>query len=184
MTVAVREALPAEYAAIGEVTAAAYAIFPETADDAGYTAELRDVAGRASACPIYVAVDEGSGRVIGGAMYVPGPGNPWAEVERDGEAGIRMLAVTPEAQGRGAGSALVEALLARARSDGRRGVVLLSTTSMTVAHRLYLRLGFRRQPDRDWEVEPGFVLICFSRDLTTAGDPVSATTDARTVAGA
>ena len=162
MTVVVREAVPAEYAAIGELTVAAYAIYLGAVDDGGYAAELRDVAGRSRACPIYVALDPATGHVIGGATYVPGPGNPYAEVERDGEAGVRMLAVAPEAQGRGAGTALAEALMARARSEGRRGMALLSMSAMTTAHRIYGRLGFERDPSRDWTVMPGLVLLCFA----------------------
>ena len=162
MTVVVREATPAEYGAIGELTVAAYEPFIGPVDDGTYVAELRDVAGRARACPVYVAVDPATGRVIGGATYVPGPGNAYAEVERDGEAGVRMLAVAPEAQGRGAGTALAEALISRARSDGRRGMALLSMTTMTAAHGIYRRLGFERDPSRDWEVMPGLSLLCFA----------------------
>jgi len=161
MAVVVREALPAEYDAIGELTVAAYAIYIGRAGG-GYAAELRDVAGRSEACPIYVALDAGSDQVIGGATYVPGPGNPYAEVERDGEAGIRMLAVAPDAQGRGTGTALVDALVARARSEGRHGMALLTMDSMTTAHRIYRRLGFERDPSRDWQVMPGLVLRCFA----------------------
>ena len=158
MAVTVREARPAEYDAIGELTAAAYAIYPEAADDPAYMAELRDVARRAADCPIYVALDE-EGRVLGGAMYVPGPDNPHAESERDGEAGIRMLAIAPWAQGRGAGTALTQALVDRARAEGRTGIALLSLPAMTTAHHMYQRLGFRRAEDRDWEpgiAPPGF----------------------------
>ena len=173
-TAVVREALPAEYDAIGEVTVAAYATFAATADDPGYMAELRDVADRARACPIYVALDSGTGRVLGGAMYIPGPGNPYAERERDGEAGIRMLAVAPWAQGRGVGSALVQALMARARGEGRRGMALLTLDAMTLAHRLYTRAGFRRDESRDWEAESGLVLRCFAISFATA-DGASAT---------
>lgn len=161
MTVVVREARPEEYERIGELTVAAYAIYPEVGDDDEYVRELRDVAGRSRTNPIYAAVDA-AGRVIGGAMYVPGPGNPHAEVERDGEAGIRMLAVAPEAQGQGAGSALVEALMARARADGRRGMALLTLDSMANAHRLYARTGFHRDVARDWEFESGLILRCFA----------------------
>lgn len=167
MAVTVREARPEEYAAIGELTVAAYSIFPEVADP-GYLAELRDVAGRAAVCPVYVALDE-AGRVVGGATYVPGPDNPLAESERSGEAGIRMLAVAPAAQGRGVGTALARALVGRARAEGRRGIALLSLPAMTGAHRLYQRLGFRRAPDRDWEPEPGLILLGFELDLQGAG---------------
>jgi ribosomal protein S18 acetylase RimI-like enzyme len=161
VSVRVREARPEDYEAIGDLTAAAYAIYPEIEGDDGYMRELRGVAARAAACPIYAAVDA-DGHVLGGAMYVPGPGNPHAEVERDGEAGIRMLAVAPEAQGRGAGRALLDALIARARSDGRSGIALLTLASMTKAHRLYESAGFRRDPGRDWEYEPGKFLRCYA----------------------
>ena len=36
---------------------------------------------------------------------------------------------------------------------------------MTAAHALYRGLGFRRAPDRDWEVEPGIQLLGFELDL-------------------
>ena len=127
-------------------------------DHAAYVDELRDVARRARHCTIYAAVDE-SGRVLGGVTYVPGPGTPYSESERDDEAGFRMLAVDPSVQGRGVGQALVEACIARARADGRSALVLLTLPSMHAAHRLYERLGFARAPDRDWEFAPGSVLL-------------------------
>jgi len=167
VVVTVREARQDEYEAIGEVTVAAYSIFPEVADP-GYVAELRDVGGRAAVCPIYVAVED-AGHVVGGATYVPGPDNPLAESERAGEAGIRMLAVAPAAQGRGVGTALARALVDRARRDGRRGIALLSLPAMTGAHGLYERLGFRRAADRDWEPLPGLLLLGFELDLEDAG---------------
>jgi GNAT superfamily N-acetyltransferase len=167
VAVTVREARPEEYPAIGELTVAAYSIFPEVADP-GYLAELRDAAGRAAVCPVYVALDD-AGRVVGGATYVPGPDNPLAESERSGEAGIRMLAVAPAAQGRGVGTALARALVERARAEGRRGIALLSLPAMTGAHRLYERLGFRRAPDRDWEPEPGLILLGFELEFEGAG---------------
>ncbi len=164
MTVTVREALPDEYDAIGELTVDAYSAFPEIVADAGYLDEIRDVARRASDCPIYVAIDD-DGSVVGGAMYVPGPENPHAEAEREGEAGIRMLAVAPTAHRRGIGTALAAALVDRARSDARARVVLLSLPSMTAAHAMYERLGFRREPSRDWEYRPGEFLVCFTVPL-------------------
>jgi len=166
VAITVREARPAEYEAIGELTAAAYSIYPEAADDAAYMTELRDVARRAADCPIYVALDE-DGRVLGGAMYVPGPASPHAELEREGEAGIRMLAVAPWAQGRGAGTALTLALIDRARAEGRKGIALLSLPAMTTAHHMYQGLGFRRAEDRDWEPEPGLRLLGFELDLAS-----------------
>ncbi len=168
MTILVREAAPAEYDTIGELTVAAYRVYAETREDSEYVDELRDVAGRARTCPIYVALDPATGKVIGGATYVPGPGNPLSELEREGEAGIRMLAVAPEAQGRGAGTALVEALIARARADGRRGMALYTLAAMTTAHRVYERYGFRRDPARDWQVDPRLLLLAYCVDFAEA----------------
>ena len=45
MTLVVREAVPAEYEAIGAVTVAAYAIDVEAGDDGTYMAALRDAGG-------------------------------------------------------------------------------------------------------------------------------------------
>ncbi len=157
----VREARPEEYAELGDVLVAAYDAYPETDD--GYRAYLRDVARRAASCRVLVAVS-GDGRVLGGATYVPGPG-PYAESERGDEAGIRMLAVAPAAQGRGIGRALTEACMDLARSAGRRRIVLLTLDSMTPAQRLYEGLGFRRAPQRDRTPQPGLRLLGYEHEL-------------------
>ncbi len=160
----VRQALPADHHRIAEVTLAAYLEVPGVAADLPYLDELADVPGRAAVVPVLVAEDALSGAVLGAVAYIPGPG-PMAETERDGEAGFRMLAVDPAAQGRGVGRLLVDACLARARADGRDRLVLLTLPQMTSAHRLYERLGFSRSPERDWEYEPGHVLWGYAQEL-------------------
>src|SRR5690606_15872044 len=131
-----------EHAALGELTVDAYASAdPRTLDD-GYSEELRDVAGRARDAVVLVAVDEGTGEVVGGVTFVPDVSSPLAEFTEPDAAGIRMLAVAPHARGRGVGEALTRACIDRARAGGRRQVVLHSTDRMTAAHRLYTRLGF------------------------------------------
>jgi predicted N-acetyltransferase YhbS len=150
----IREARPAEYDAVGDVIEAAYrAVNDPKFED--YVDEVRDVARRARDCPVLVAVEEGSGAVLGTVSYVAGPGNPYAEIEREGEAGMRMLAVLPSAQGRGIGPALVTAVVDRARAAGKRGLAINTRPSMVAAHRMYERYGFVRDPARDWEFEPG-----------------------------
>lgn len=167
--VQIRAAHPHEYAALGELTVAAYASVDPSTLEGDYADELRDVAGRASGADVLIAVDtaggsaggDGGGLVLGGVTYVPGPDSPSAEFSAHDGAGIRMLAVAPEARGRGVGEALTRACIDRARAAGRGQVLLHSTDQMTVAHRLYQRLGFVRDPTLDWEPEPGVHLRGF-----------------------
>ena len=148
----IREARADEYEAAGELTVIAYAAI-EGETDVGYVPELRDVASRAVAVPVLVAVDSDE-TLLGTVTYVPGPG-AYSESEKEDEAGFRMLAVAPWAQGRGVGRALVQACIDRARGDGRRGIAILTRPSMRTAHALYESMGFERAPDDDWEFEPG-----------------------------
>ncbi len=165
----IREIRPGEHEALGRVTVDAYLQVPGIAEHDDYLAELADVAGRAALVPVLVAVDATDGRVLGGVAYVPGPG-PLAESEGPDEAGFRMLAVAPEAQGRGVGRALVEACVARARTAGKRRLVLLTLPTMTAAQALYASLGFEREPSIDWEYEPGRWLWGFAMLLGPVHD--------------
>jgi len=97
--------------------------------------------------------------------------SPHAEGLRDGESTFRMLAVSSSAQGRGTGEALVRRCLAEARALGASGVFIYSGEWMRAAHRLYGRLGFRREPERDWVIEePPIHLFGFRLDLDDDGD--------------
>jgi ribosomal protein S18 acetylase RimI-like enzyme len=146
----IRPARADEYEALGEIAVLAYG---ELETDLSYLDEVRDVARRAAAVPVLAAVER-DGTLLGSVAYVPGPG-PYAETEAEDEAGFRMLSVAPWAQGRGVGRALVEAVLERARIEGRAGLSILTRPSMVAAHGLYESLGFARDRAADWEFEPG-----------------------------
>ncbi|MGH9189228.1 MAG: GNAT family N-acetyltransferase [Acidimicrobiales bacterium] len=161
----VRVARPEEYERIGELTAAVYA----GSVSEGYLEQLRDVAGRAEWSVVIVAVDDGD-EVLGGVAYVPvsgadGEAPATTPVVDATEAGIRMLAVVPEARRQGAATALVEECIARARQGGRRRIVLYTKPSMTAAQRLYERLGFARVPDRDYVVGTDVGLLGYVLEL-------------------
>jgi ribosomal protein S18 acetylase RimI-like enzyme len=159
----VREARRGELAAAGEVVAGAYQTLGGPHHD-WYLAQIRDAAGRAATCPILVALDE-AGTIVGSVTYVPGPDNPFAELERENEGGFRMLGVAPAARGHGVGRALVEACIQRARKDGRRALAISSRPHMHSARHLYGRLGFRRVPERDFDAAPGIDLLAYVLDL-------------------
>jgi GNAT superfamily N-acetyltransferase len=164
--VEVRDVRPSEHLAAGTVTLAAYRALPGAHLSDGYARELADVATRARGAHVIVAAEDG--RVLGTATYVADPASPYAELLGPGEAGLRMLAVDPAAQGRGVGAALVAACVARARSD-RAERLVLHTPWMETAHRLYERAGFRRAPARDWAPVPEIPLRAYVLDLRSAG---------------
>lgn len=141
-----RAARPADFAAVGELTARVFVdegFVPAESD-----ADLRDVAARASATTLLVAVVPG-GEIVGAVSLVPS-GSAFAQIAGAEEVEVRMLATDPAARGRGVGRALMAELAARARADGARQVVLSTQPSMHAAQRLYLGLGYRRVPERDW----------------------------------
>ncbi|MFD6291902.1 GNAT family N-acetyltransferase [Streptomyces sp. NPDC060205] len=158
MDIVIRRAEPAEYPAVGELTAQAYLKdgLLDFGESDRYLAELRDAAKRAAASDVLVAVEAtGGGLVLGTVTFVPAGGGPMAEIARAGEAELRMLAVAKEARGRGVGTLLVRACVDRARATAGCGAVVLSTQrTMHSAHRVYERLGFTRTPVRDWNPIP------------------------------
>ncbi|MFJ7074857.1 GNAT family N-acetyltransferase [Streptomyces sp. NPDC098781] len=154
MDIVIRQAGTAEYDALGEITAQAYLQdgLLDFGESDEYLGELRDVAKRAAAADVLVAVEKD--RLLGGVTFVPS-GGPMADIARSGEAEIRMLAVDRAARGRGAGEALVRACVDRARAtEGCVRIVLSTQRTMHGAHRIYERLGFVRTPDRDWNPIP------------------------------
>jgi ribosomal protein S18 acetylase RimI-like enzyme len=146
---------------VGDLCVAAYAV--DRLAPSWYSDVLRDVGGRVEAATVLVA-DVGD-RVVGTVTLMESPGGPLQEVAQENEAEFRMLAVDPVAQGRGVGEALVRACLSRASSLGRRALVCCSRDRMAAAHRLYDRLGFTRDPARDWSPQEGIVLLGFVRRL-------------------
>jgi GNAT superfamily N-acetyltransferase len=162
----IRPARPGEYARVGELTVAAYFADREIGP---YAETLRDVTSRAKSAEVLVAV-AADGTVLGTVTNVPA-GGPYGEIARENEAEFRMLAVDPAAQGRGAGTALVQACIDDARRRGRERLVLSSGTWMAPAHRIYRRLGFARDPERDWSPVPGVELTAYVLDLVRPARP-------------
>ncbi|MEV0391595.1 GNAT family N-acetyltransferase [Polymorphospora rubra] len=167
-SVLVRLAEPAEFDTVARLTLAAYEADGQLKDDRSYAPTLADVATRAGAGELLVAVDEASGRLLGSVTFVL-PGSRYAELSGAGEAEFRMLSVDPAAQGRGVGEALTRACLSRAAALGCHAVVISTRTFTEPAHRLYHRVGFVRTPAADWSPVPGVDLIAWRYDLTAAG---------------
>jgi GNAT superfamily N-acetyltransferase len=162
MSVDYRIALPEEYEAAGRVTLDAYLADRFLEGDDEYAAELRDAERRGREAELVVAVDRGSGEVLGTVTYCP-PGSPWRELGAAGEGEFRMLAVSPDARGRGVGTGLVQYCIDRTTALGLAGLTICSLPQMRPAHRLYQRFAFRRAPERDWDPVDGLTLWAFVR---------------------
>jgi GNAT superfamily N-acetyltransferase len=144
--ITVRLATPGEYERVGALTVAVYRGLPVDHLWGGYDEEAYDVATRAKHGDIYVAVDDGG--IVGSVMYVADASSEWSEFSEPGEAQFRLLVVDPDARGKGAGAALVQACLERATADGQ--TILITTTEWLLdAQRIYARFGFVPRPDRD-----------------------------------
>ena len=160
----VRPAGPEDFEAIARVSVAAYEADGQLKGEHGYERVLADVASRADAGEVLVAVDEAD-TVLGAVTFVL-PGTAYAELSGAGEAEFRMLAVDPAGQGKGVGAALVRGCLARATELGCHAVVIcVRKGHAEAAHRLYARLGFVRTPDLDWSPMPGVDLLALRLTL-------------------
>jgi GNAT superfamily N-acetyltransferase len=72
---------------------------------------------------------------------------------------IRMLAVTPQARGKGVAAALVTECIRRARGQGFRSIGLHTADFMKSAMGLYDRLGFERLPQFDFEPADDGIIV-------------------------
>ena len=136
----------------GALTAEAYLADRLVAADEDYTRELMDAERRAAEATLLVATVPGSDGepVVVGTITLAPYGTSYAEIAQPGELELRMLAVAPEARGRGIAEDLVHAALRQCVVAGERRVVLSTLDTMQTAQRLYARLGFVAQPQRDW----------------------------------
>ena len=114
---------------------------------------------------VLVAVDASDQPVGCVAFVLPGDAEFEGTHPPAGDAGFRFLAVAPEAQGTGAGAALVDAVVDRARAQGCRRIAIHTMAFMTRAHQLYASRGFVHRRDLD-VVFPTGVGYGMTRDLT------------------
>lgn len=107
----------------------------------------------------------GDDRVVGCLTYVADHDNPHAEFDDPGSASFRYFGVDPHVQGHGVGEAMVRWCAPRALADGRERIRIHTLESMPAAQRMYLRLGFVRDPalDGDWEGIVGLAFVLHVR---------------------
>jgi GNAT superfamily N-acetyltransferase len=164
--VSLREARSDQLDAIGEMMVAAYAEFMPPSRPPqwrAYEDEIRDVRRRLPAATLIVAED--GGRIVGAVTYYPDgtkeTNTPWPA----SWAVFRLLAVHPDARGRGIGRLLTEECIRRARAAGRIAIGLHTTQLMNVARAMYERMGFVRVPELDFLPVPQFRVMAYRLTL-------------------
>jgi ribosomal protein S18 acetylase RimI-like enzyme len=119
---------------------------------------IREVV-RAAAGILLVA--EHQGRIEGVVKFFPQAGQSGMGQWPPGAAAIRILAVPPEARGRGYGTLLTRECLRRAREMQVATIFLFTGEFMHAARHIYEKLGFRRVPEFDRDPGP----IAYRLDL-------------------
>ena len=156
----VRDATASDRDAIRELTLRVYSEYARvmTPDAwAGLDAAVRSALAEEDVAQRIVADDHGT--LIGSVLLYPPATSAYgglAGASRVPE--LRLLAVAPEARGRGVGRTLVEECIRRARRDGATELGLHTSRSMVAAIQLYTRMGFERAPELDFQ-PPGAELV-------------------------
>jgi ribosomal protein S18 acetylase RimI-like enzyme len=145
-----------DFAVLGRLTRDAYCSTPGAVVPQGYLKELTDVTGRANKASVWVLTHRDL--PVGGVTYVQG-GTMLANLAQSNEAEIRMLAVDPSFQGRGAGRLLLHQCIEQARAEGAVRLWLEVADWMVRAQRLYRSAGFLRAQRHDRTVGTGDAVV-------------------------
>ncbi len=98
---------------------------------------------------LFVASERKTQKPVGMVIVVP-PDSTARKFANADEAEMHLLGVLPEHRGTGIGLALVESAMEQARQAGFSRMLLWTQPQMKPAHSLYLKVGFVREPERDF----------------------------------
>lgn len=98
---------------------------------------------------LLIAIERATNRSVGMVIVVP-PNSPARQFANSDEAEMHLLGVLAEHRGVGLGLALVESAMKRAKTEGYARMLLWTQLTMKPAHRLYYKVGFVRDPARDF----------------------------------
>jgi len=112
----------------------------------------------------FLFVAESGGPVVGMAVGMQGLADDGAGPPTRGLCHVGAVFVGPDHWGEGVGGALVDAVLAEARSRGYDRAQLWTHANNGRAHKLYERRGFRRT-GRESVIDPGETIAHYARGL-------------------
>ena len=148
----IRDARPEDREKIQTLTRRAYEEFASVMEPAAWRAlekAMNAVLNDPGAAESIVAEDDG--RIVGSVLLYPAGAASYEGGDAVPSPELRLLAVAPNARGRGVGRALVEECIRRARASGATELGLHTSKSLTAAIALYESFGFTRTPERDFQ---------------------------------
>lgn len=147
---------------------AAYQVHRHSLSEEHWQALKRAVSSEADIGPgAELIVAEIEGEIAGSVVLFPPKTDAYeGYIEELDYPEIRMLAVAPEAQGKGVASALIEECIVRAKKQGYDSIGLHTGEFMEKAISLYVGKGFERLPQYDFEpAGDGVIVKAFRKNL-------------------
>jgi ribosomal protein S18 acetylase RimI-like enzyme len=153
--VLIREARAGELAAVEALVKGAYAEFRDLVPPEGWQHWMESITLAIREREGQLLVAEVDGAMQGVVQFFPDASRSRQGHWPAGAATIRLLAVRPEARGRGLGVKLTQECLRRARELKIPTIYLYTGRFMQAAQHIYEKLGFRRAPEYDPPFTPG-----------------------------
>ena len=149
----IRDARPDELNTVAELTRRAYTEYAAIMDPTSWAGLSHAIeTALASTEPVERIVAEENGAIVGSAMlYAPHANAYRDDARRVRWPEVRLVAVAPEARGRGIARQLMDECLRRARAMGANEIGLHTSRSMQIATRMYRAMGFERAPEHDFQ---------------------------------
>ena len=164
--VVIRDAREEDLDAAADIIRAAYAEYSTIWGEhlwLEYIRHAADVRSRLDETELIVA--ERAGDLAGTVTFYPEASHSREEGWPQGWAGVRLLAVHPDARGARIGRLLMEECVRRARVRGTRALGLHTSEVMAIAKAMYERMGFVRVPSYDFSPGGGPPVLAYRLDL-------------------
>jgi N-acetylglutamate synthase-like GNAT family acetyltransferase len=153
----IRNARPEEYAAVGQLMVDAYSslegFFTQEQQPRYYEmmANVGDLT-RKDGTEILISATSDN-RIVGGVVYFNNMqhyGSGGTATQEKDAAGFRFLAVGTQERRSGIGKELTLACIMKARSQGKKELIIHTTHAMKDAWAMYEKIGFKRSHDLDF----------------------------------
>lgn len=164
----IRDALKEERLFIRKQRIEAYSEHAGAISNDHWQALKQAISSEADAQPgVELIVAELEGKIVGSVALFPPQSDAYeGVVDQLDYSEIRLLAVSPEARGKGVASALLSECINRTKEKGIETIGLHTADFMKSAMKLYKEFGFNRIPQYDFEpANDGVIVKAFQLDL-------------------